>query len=304
MRVFITGATGFVGRHIVRKLLEEGYEVHAGVRNLGKLKSLFDDKVKGYEVDFASKEKVRKVLADSNPEYLIHLIGILFEERRKGITFYKVHTLFSENLFSVAKELSVKKVVFMSALGTDDEAPSVYHQTKRLAEKYLTSSGLNYTIYRPSMILGPEQRLFSDMDKITKLIPIVALPGGGNYRFQPVDVRDVACAFTKALEDPQTDGKTFELCGSRAVTFKELLEDTFSLLGRRVLMLPLPKRLMFYMGKLVESVVEPPPFSSDQILMMWRDNVCSTQALKEVCSKPPIPYEESLEWAVRGYLSK
>jgi len=195
----------------------------------------------------------------------------------------------------------------MSALGTDDRAPSRYHQTKRWAERHLMDSGIPHTIFRPSLILGPEQRLFPDMDRITKLIPVVALPGWGNYRFQPVDVRDVAQCFAEALEKDHAG--IYELCGTREVSFKELLEDLFSFLNRKVLMIPVPKKLMYYMGKVAERILEPPPFSSDQILMMWKDNVCGLSedarpdGIRRILGRDPIPYEESIRWALEGYLS-
>ncbi len=305
MRVFITGATGFVGRYIVEELLNRGYEVHAGVRNINKLERKFGDRVRGFLVDFDSKESIREAFKASKPDYLIHLIGILFEERSKGLTFHRVHSVYSENIFSVAVDSGVKKICYMSALGTDDRAPSMYHQTKRWAEKYLSDSEIRWTIFRPSMILGPEQRLFRDMDTITKLLPVVALPGGGSYRFQPVDVRDVACAFSESLDKEETDSKIIELCGSKEVSFKELLGDIFNLMNRRVLMIPLPKQLMFYMAKVVERILEPPPFSSDQMLMMWRDNVCGEgQIFQKVCGRDPIPYEESIAWSVREYMRR
>ena len=308
MRVFTTGSTGFVGRHVVRELLGKGYEVHAGVRNLSKLERLFGEEVKGYFVDFNDKDSIREVFRKVKPDFVIHLIGILYEEKKKGITFEKVHYYYTKNLVEVSKEFGVKKFLFMSALGTNDEAPSRYHQTKRWAEKEVINSGLNYTIFRPSIILGPEQRLFYDMFKITKLIPVVALPDFGNYQFQPVDVRDVACAYVEALKNPETDKKIYELCGTKVVTFKELLKDIFSHWNRKVLMIPMPKNLMFLAGLFVEKIVEPPPFSSDQIKMMWKPNVCGvlkdeaiSNGIKVICKREPIPYEESLRWALEKF---
>ena len=306
MRVFVTGGTGFVGRYVVRELLKRDHEVVLGVRNPAKAKSLFGESVKVVEVDFSSRESVREALRSSQPEAVVHLIGILTEIKRKNITFEEVHYRFSVNLYDSARELGVGKAVHMSALGTDDRAPSRYHQTKRWAEKHLMESGMRYTIFRPSLILGPEQKLFPDMDRITKIFPVVALPGGGDYRFQPVDVRDVAECFAEAVEKDREG--VYELCGTREVSFKELLKDVFSYLNRRVLMIPLPKKFMYYVGKVVEAVVQPPPFSSDQILMMWKDNVCGlsedahTNGVRTFLGRDPIPYEESLRWALEGYL--
>ncbi len=303
MKVFVTGGTGFVGRYVVEGLIKSGHNVALGVRNEAKARKLFGDRVEVYKVNFSSKESIKKALEDAKPQAIVHLIGILFEERRKGITFEKVHYLFSKNLVEVSSSL-VEKFVFMSALGTHDLAPSRYHQTKRWAEKEIIRSGIRFTILRPSIILGPEQRLFYDLWNVIKIFPVVALPGGGYYKFSPVDVRDVAQAFVKALEDKSTDGKIYELCGTREVTFKRLLQDIFSFWNKRVLMVPLPKGFMYLMGKVVETFIEPPPFSSDQMLMMWRDNVCGwsegVSTLKDMLGRDPISYEDSLRWSLEN----
>jgi len=307
VRVLITGSTGFVGRYITRLLLEESYEVACIVRDLEKLSNLYGDRVKGYKVGLEDTSSIKKVLEDFKPDYLIHLVGILYEEPSKGITFKKVHHLYSKNLYQVAKEYPVKRVVHMSALGTHPDAPSLYHKTKYMAERELINSGLEYVIFRPSLILGPEQRLFFDMWRLTKYLRVITLPGFGNYLFQPVDVRDVACAFVKALTAEGVSGSIYELCGSKRVSFKELLEDIFNYWKRKVILLPLPKTLMYIGGLFVEKVLEPPPFSSDQVLMMWRDNICGLdstakpEGVKELCKKEPISYEESLRWSLEGF---
>ena len=308
MKVFIAGSTGFVGRYVVGELLNRGYEVHAGVRNIQKLKKIFGDKVIGYEVNFEDVNSIKRAFEKAKPDFVINLIGILYEERKKGITFEKVHYEISKNLIDASKEFEVKKFLLMSALGTHDEAPSRYHKTKRMAEKYLVSSGLNYTIFRPSIILGPEQKLFFQMYTITKYIPVVALPDFGSYPFQPVDVRDVACCYAKSLESSETDRKIYELCGNKVVKFKELLKDIFNYWNRKVLMIPLPKGLMYLAGLIVEKVIEPPPFSSDQIKMMWKPNVCGvlkdeavSNGVKEICKREPISYEESLKWSLEKF---
>ncbi len=198
----------------------------------------------------------------------------------------------------------------MSALGTHKDAPSLYHQTKFMAEEFLRASGLRHTILRPSIILGPEQKLFADMWNITKYLRVVALPGGGGYLFQPVDVRDVACSLVSAMEKEEAVNKTYELCGPDRVSFKELLEDIFSYWNRKVLLLPVPKVFMYIAGKVVERVLSPPPFSSDQMLMMWRDNICGLdkdvepEGVKKLCNKEPIPYKESLEWSLREFAER
>jgi len=306
-RIAITGATGFVGRYIVKELLSKGFKVYALVRNTGKLKSFFSDKVVGVEVDFYKKDSIKKALEEIKPDALIHLIGILTEDRRKNVTFYNTHYLIPKNLYEVCEDQGINRVIHMSTLGTHKDAPSEYHKTKYMAEEFLSSSGLKYTIFRPSIILGPEQRLFFDMWKITKFLPVIALPGGGSYLFQPVDVRDVTCAFVNSLEKEESVGKVYELCGKERVSFKTLLEDIFSYWNRKVLLIPTPKVVMYFAGKVVENLLSPPPFSSDQMLMMWRDNVCGldqdveTEGVKKICGREPIPYRESLSWSLENF---
>ncbi len=308
MRVLITGATGFVGRYIVKELLREGYTVGSIVRDVSKLEKLFGDTVKPYKADLEDKKSLKGVFEDFEPDYLIHLVGILVEDKRKKQTFMRVHYLYSKALYEVAKDYGrLKRVLHMSSLGTHKDAPSMYHRTKFMAEEELKRSGLSYTIMRPSLILGPEQKLFYDLWSITKFLRLFALPGGGGYLFQPVDVRDVACAFVKALILEESEGKTYELCGNRRVSFRELLEDIFDYWKRKVLLLPVPKSLMYVGGLVVERLLQPPPFSSDQMLMMWRDNICGLdpevekEGVEKLCGREPISYEESLRWSLEEF---
>ncbi|MFN7066012.1 MAG: SDR family oxidoreductase, partial [Aquificaceae bacterium] len=234
MKVIITGATGFVGRYIVRELLSQGYEVACLARNVKKAREVLGERVEAYKVNLEDKDSLKEAFSHFQPNFLIHLIGILFQDKRHGQTFMRVHYLYSKNLYEVAKQYPIKKAVHMSALGTHKTAPSMYHRTKYMAEEDLKRSGIPYIIIRPSIILGPEQRLFYDMWHITKYVRAVALPDGGKYLFQPVDVRDIACVFVRALSLEESEGKTYELCGSQRVSFKDLLEDIFSFWKRRV----------------------------------------------------------------------
>ncbi len=308
MKVLITGGTGFVGKHLVRALLSEGTEVHLLVRDEKKAVRMFGSDVVVHRVDFYSKKSLSDAFAGSGARVLIHLIGILFEVPSRGITFERVHFEIAKNLYEVAREMGIRKIVHMSALGTSDNSPSKYHRTKRMAEKLLMESGLNYVILRPSLILGPEQKLFKDMDRITRILPVVALPGGGGYLFQPVSVRDVADSFVGAVKKRKWDRKILSLCGPQRVSFRKLLEDTFGLLGRKVLMVPLPKKVMFWTARAVETLIQPPPFSSDQMLMMWKDNICGLDpeeipdGVKCLTEREPEDYHEALRWSVEEYL--
>ena len=304
MRVFVTGATGFVGKHVVNELLAQGIDVHAAARDISRVGAIFGKQVSSVGVDFTNQHSIRKALSTVMPDAIVHLIGIISENRSKGITFERVHGGIPRDLYAVAKELGIKKVVHMSALGVHPDAPSEYHKTKLRGEQELRESGLSHTIFRPSVIIGPEQKLFSDMRKFAGIVPVVPLPAGGEHRIQPVDVRDIACAFVSSLIKTETDNRVYELCGPETMSFREFLNAVFSIWQKKVLFLNIPKFVMAWAGKVAETIMDNPPISSNLIRMMWKDNVCGfygdalTGGVKIVCGREPIAFFESLKWSL------
>ena len=304
MKIFVTGATGFVGMHVTNELLARGFAVHAGARDVAKVDRIFGKRVVPIEVDFSNKESINRALTLIRPDVVVHLIGIIAEIPSKGITFDNVHFRIPMDLYEASKQAEVRKVVHMSALGVHPDAPSRYHKSKLRAEQGLRSSGMTYTIFRPSVIVGPEQKLFSDMKKITAMVPIVVLPAGGSHLIQPVDVRDVACVFASAVTQSETDNKVYELCGLDVISLRKMMEAAFAIWKKRVLYLSMPKSAMALAGKVAESIMENPPLTSDLIRMMWKDNVCGLygdsqqDGVRAVCSTEPVPFAESIKWSL------
>ncbi len=304
MKVFVTGGTGFVGRYIISELLSKNFEVHAGVRDPEKVGRVFGNQVIPVKVDFSNKTSIRNAIVSVRPDYIVHLIGIIAESPSKGITFEKVHWEIPRDLYEASKDLGIKKTAHMSALGVHPDAPSRYYKSKLKAEQELRSSGVTCTIFRPSVIVGPEQKLFNDMRKLTKILPVVALPDGGKHLMQPVDVRDVACAFVASLQDSASDNKTYELCGPDVVSFRELLVKIFAIWRKKVFFTNVPKQVMSFAGRIAETFMDNPPVTSDLVLMMWKNNVCGihgdaeTGGVKALCRRDPTPLEQSLSWSM------
>jgi uncharacterized protein YbjT (DUF2867 family) len=305
MKIFVTGATGFVGMHVTNELLSRGFEVYAGARDVAKVDRIFAKRVVSVNVEFRSRESIDRALISVRPDVIVHLIGIIVENPSNGITFDNVHIRIPRDLYEASKKAGVRKVVHMSALGVHPDAPSHYHKSKLNAEKELKSSGITHTIFRPSVIIGSGQKLFSDMRKITDIIPIVALPAGGRHLLQPVDVRDVACAFASAITKNETDYNIYELCGPDVISFRRMLEAAFAIWKKKVLYLSVPKRAMALAGKVAESIMENPPVTSDLMRMMWKDNVCGLYGdayqggVRALCGRGPVPFVESIEWALQ-----
>lgn len=286
-KVLITGGTGFVGRYVVNLTLKKGYGVHLLVRNLKKARNIFGNKIHCHVIDDLTEiEKLRDIIKILKPDYVIHLIGIIQEIKSKGITFEKVHFEYSKGLYEVLKEFPPKKIIHMSALGVDEKAPSKYHITKLKGEKELLKSGLPYVILRPSFILGPEQLLFTKLREILHRIPLIIFPDIKGYYFQPVDVRDVAECFIKAIEYDGTG--VFELCGDEKVSLRDIVRDFLKFLNKLALFIPVAKGVLKI-------------FLSEQYKMMWRDNVCGYSQdilqMTEILQRSPIPYLESIKWS-------
>lgn len=286
-RFLITGATGFVGRYVVKEALNRGYEVHIIVRNPNKAQRLFSDSVKVHLLDdFTDREKLSKIIKETEPSYVIHLIGIIQEIRSKAITFERVHYEYPKVLYEILKAFPPKKIIHMSALGVDEKAPSKYHITKLMAERELIKTQISHVILRPSFILGPEQLLFIKLRSILGKTPFLIFPEINGFKFQPVDVRDVAQCFINAVDFEEN--AICDLCGDKRVTMSDIIRDFVSILGKKVIFIPFPKGILKI-------------FASEQLKMMWRDNICeysdNTLSIQKLLKREPISYVDSIKWS-------
>jgi uncharacterized protein YbjT (DUF2867 family) len=230
-RIFVTGATGFVGHAVVRALLAQGFLVRCLVRP-------------GSEASLKGFESIDRVPGDVlDPRRLppsvegcaaiIHLVGIIREQRAGGVTFDRLHPQATANMLGVAREVGVKRYIQMSAAGTRSGAASRYHQTKWEAEEVVRASALDWTIFRPSLIFGPEDEFVSVLARMIRRLPAVPVLGDGQYRLQPIPVEQVGEAFARALRLPVTVHQTYEVGGPEPYRFDDLLDLIGKALGRR-----------------------------------------------------------------------
>lgn len=263
MKILIYGSTGFVGWYVVNQLIGKG-EIFLAVRDENKAKSRFNGKVNTVRL----KEGIEKPIFDINPDIVINLIGILKETSDN--TFEKAHYEIPKKLIDTSKKVNVKKFIQMSALGANINSKSRYQKTKALAEDYLKNSGLDYVIFRPSIIMGKGQKLFEDFKKYSKIAPFFLAPY--DAKVQPVNVYDVAQCFEKATI---TDIKNqiFELCGEKIINYKELFEFALKYIGIKRPVIPVPKKLFLFMIPLF-SVMPDPIMTLDQYYMLQEDNIC------------------------------
>jgi len=215
--------------------------------------------------------------AISGCEAVIHLVGIIVE--RKSATFEKVHVLGTLNVVEATKQAGVKRYLHMSALGSRPDAASRYHLTKYAAEQHVRRSGLDYTIFRPSVIFGPSDRFINLLASLIRFSPVVMIIGDGKAKIQPVAVRDVVQCFISALEDDQTRWKVYDVGGPRAMSFEEMVDKILRVMERRRLKIHLPIRWVEGLVRLFERGLPVAPLTQDQLVMLQEDNTCDVGPL-------------------------
>lgn len=272
--VALTGASGFVGRHVLPALLARGHRVRV-LRRGGALPAgdgvesvagdLFDDA--------ATAALVRGVDA------VVHLVGIIAERPSRGQTFERVHVEATERLLKAAREAGVKRWIHMSALGTRPDGVSTYHQTKWRAEERVRASGMAFTIFRPSLIHGADGE-FTRMVKgfwCNRMPPFVPYFGsgllgrGGAGRLQPVWVEDVASCFAASVTLGCSEGEVYPMGGPEVLTWPELYAAARRHLpgARRKVIVAVP----VWYARMIAGLPGV-PFNLDQVVMSQEDSTC------------------------------
>ena len=288
--ILITGGTGFVGTHLIRRMRKDGIPVRVVVRNPENARSLKDLGVDVVRGDIADKKLLEKAV--SGIERVIHLVGIIQEAR--GATFQDVHVDGTRNLLSAAKKAGVRHFFYQSALGTRLGARSLYHKTKWEAEELVRASGIPFTILRPSLIYGPGDLftiMLSDMIRLSPFLPII---GSGKSGVQPIFIDDVVSCVIKAVTSDSFLNKTYEIGGPEQLTYEEVTVAIAEAMGVKRPVLHIPLFFMKAMARVLETVLPKPPVTSDQLIMLQEDNVCSMRDIRDAFGIEPVKFREGL----------
>jgi len=273
MRVFVTGGTGFVGRQIIRDLLAAGHEVTALVRRGSESKlPVPPGQLSVVQGDILQPETFRSALKDC--QAVIHLVGIIRAFPWKGIRFQDLHVQATANVLLAAQEAGIARMLHMSALGVGRGIETAYLRTKLLAERLVQQSSLEATIFRPATMFGPEDNFVNRFARMIRhpLMPFVPVIGKGEYRLQPVAVENVSQGFIRALEEPKSIGKIYEVAGPEQLSMNELLRLIRHAVGKDwkpLLHLPIP--LLRVLAGLLDWLPFF-PFDRDQITMLQAGN--------------------------------
>ncbi|MDA8432133.1 MAG: complex I NDUFA9 subunit family protein [Nitrospiraceae bacterium] len=289
--IFIAGATGFVGGHLVEHLRSKGLGMKCLVRSEAKAKSLAAQGIEVVRGDVTDGSSIRGVLGPD--DLVVHLVGII--EEKKGATFQGVHVEGTANLVAEAKRAGVRHFFYQSALGADGGSWSGYLRTKAEAEEIVLSSGLEYTIFRPSLIIGPWDGFTRKMLDMLRLSPVIPIPGEGKAKFQPIYIMDWLRCIDKVIEDPKSYCSRFELGGPEQLSYREIVGMLAEAAGLKKPVFNVPMGLMRLSAAFLGAVLSSPPVTSDQLRLLESDNVCAPDAVERNFGFRPTTLREALK---------
>lgn len=290
MKVAVTGGTGYLGPAVVQALLDAGHEVvvleHRRPVEVPDSPRLL--RVKGDVADPSSLKA-----AFEGADAVAHLVAIIREDPRKGVTFQRVHVEGTRNVVAAAKAAGARRFLLMSANGVDMGMSTPYFDTKREMERMVKEAGFQWTIFRPSYVAGAREGGFdAQFASIVDKAPMLPLFGGGKFEIQPVSRRDVALAFARALERPESVGKTYVLAGPERFTWKEYLVRMARLRRRKRAMAPVPRGVVLGLAGMLGRAF---PADKDQLRMLMAGNVGDPEPAARELGLPLEPWEKAVE---------
>jgi len=276
--VTVFGGSGFLGMQVTRALAKRGYRVRVACRrtNLAYRAPLMGEvgQIQVMQANVRMPSSIDRALEDADA--VVNLVGVLFEQGRQR--FQSLHAQGARNIAEAARARGIKTLIQVSAIGADAESASKYARTKAEGEAAAKAAAPTATVVRPSIVFGQDDDFFNRFGALAAVSPALPLPGGGETRFQPVFVNDVAAAIAACIMDPSTRGKTYELGGPAVFSFKQLMQLVLAQTQRNRLLVPLPwplARAIGAVGDLMTVLPIAPPLTLDQVELLTQDNVVS-----------------------------
>jgi len=287
--ILVTGASGYIGSNLVRRLVERGQPVRALVRNPDKADArlaAIRDRIELVQGDVTRPETLRPAL--DGVSAVVHLVAIAMEKGRA--TYEAINTQGTINMVDAARAAGVRRFINMSQNGADSRLPYPFLRSKGRAQDYVAASGLDWTAFRPSVVWGPQDEFANVQARLIKLVPLIfPIVGDGQARFQPVYVGDLVEAVALALDDDATIGRELEIGGPEVLTYEEIVRRVLQALGARRLTVKVPIPLLRPAVALL-GLLPNPPVTPSLLDLLKIDNVVEHNALVEHFGITPRPF--------------
>ena len=290
MTVLVTGAAGYLGNQIVKKLVALGHPVRAMARHPSKAQLRLQEVADSVDIvqgDVTVPDSLSPVMNDVSA--VIHLVAIAIEKR--GQTYEEVNFQGTVNVLNAAQAAGVKRFINMSQNGARSDLPYRFLASKGRAQEYVAASTMEWTALRPSAIFGPQDEFFNTFARLLKLTPLVfPLIGGGKAEFQPVSVHDVVEAVIRSLDDDGTIGKELALGGPEVLTLGEIERRIIGAMNSWRLLVPVPVALLRPAVQFMQTVLPGSPVSTSLLELLAVPNTVPNNALVNHFGMQPIPF--------------
>ncbi|RWC46879.1 MAG: complex I NDUFA9 subunit family protein [Mesorhizobium sp.] len=277
--VVVFGGSGFVGRHVVRALARRGYRIRVACRRpdlAGHLQPLGNvGQIQPVQANVRVRWSVDRAVQDA--DHVVNLVAILHESGRQKFT--SVHEFGALAVAEAARAVGAG-LTHISALGADLNAQSDYARTKALGEKAVLETISDAVILRPSINFGPEDSFFNRFANMARYSPVLPLIGGGQTKFQPVYVGDVAEAVARSVDGKVQGGRIYELGGPQVLTFKQCMQEMLAMIDRKRLLVSVPWWVANMQASIL-GLLPNPLLTKDQVLQLREHNVVSEAATRE-----------------------
>ncbi len=300
--ILVTGGTGYVGSRLIETLLQRNEPVRLLVRDLQKYQRLASESVSLVQGDVTDPASLHQAV--QGVDTVIHLVAII-RELSGGVTFERINYQGTVNMVDAAKAGGVRRFLHMSALGVRQDPSLPYMDTKFRAQQYVMNSGLDWTVFQPSVIFGQGDEFINTLaDLVRKPLmimpaPILPVVGDGKTKFQPVWRDDVVDAFVHALDDPATIGKVYQLGGPTVLTYEQMLDIIMAKLQKKRAKVHVPVPLMKPVVSLMDKVLPKPPVTPAQLTMLRLDNSASESATAQLIGRQPKALADGIDYIVR-----
>jgi uncharacterized protein YbjT (DUF2867 family) len=288
--ILVTGASGYVGNNLVRRLVQLGKPVRAMVGHIEKAKLRLKDiesKVEFIQADVTKPETLAAAM--QGIDTVVHLVAVAIEKWDR--TYEKINTEGTINVVDAAKAAGIKRFINMCQNGASPTIPYRFLRSKGIAQDYVAKSGLDWTAVRPAVIWGPQDEFANVQARLIKLTPIVfPIVGDGKAKFQPVYVGDVVEAIVRSVDDASTIGKEYELGGPEVLTYEEIVKRVLKALGTSRLLIRIPVPVLRPVVAIMQAVLPVPPATTTLLDLLAVPNVVSDNGLVSKFNITPKPF--------------
>jgi uncharacterized protein YbjT (DUF2867 family) len=293
--LLLTGATGYIGRHLVARLIAQGEHPRCLVRNIGRARELLGEQVELVQGATTRPETLAAALSDVDT--VVHAAFLTADRKQSSENHYwetNVHG--AANLVEAAQKAGVQRIIEISGLGTKPDKPGSYMQGRYLAERRLIDSRLDWTIIRPSVLFGDNAPFIKGLTDLIRTSPVVPLIGGGKMRFQPIYVEDVVSVIVKILADPaQTNGKIYTIGGPDYWTFTQIIDALLHATKKRRLKVYAPLPFVGMGAAALEIALPKPPLTRAAMALFSFDNITDLESVERDFGFQPLSFRDYLE---------